>query len=45
MSCRRTGEADRGRPLFEDEEVTPTLKIRRRAVVERCEDAIEGLYA
>ena len=29
----------------EEEEVTPTLKVRRRAIVERYDEAIEGLYA
>jgi long-chain acyl-CoA synthetase len=30
---------------IEDEEVTPTLKVRRRAIVERYGDVIEALYA
>jgi long-chain acyl-CoA synthetase len=31
--------------LVEEEEVTPTLKIRRRTIVERYADAIDELYA
>ena len=30
---------------MEDGEVTPTLKLRRRAVIEHFQDAIESLYA
>ena len=30
---------------MEDGEVTPTLKLRRRAVIEHFEDAIESLYS
>jgi long-chain acyl-CoA synthetase len=29
----------------EEEEITPTLKVRRRAIVERYDGAIEALYA
>ncbi len=31
--------------LVEEEEITPTLKVRRRAIIERYSAAIESLYA
>ena len=31
--------------LVEEEEITPTLKVRRRAIIDKYGDAIDALYA
>jgi long-chain acyl-CoA synthetase len=31
--------------LVEEEEITPTLKVRRRAIIQKYDDGIEALYA